>query len=207
MMFQASDKEIVEAVGGNLAQWAKNCHAVSMQFCRSKIAPEGARVARGYHKMIASQHSWVAFGDPYGLRTQILDLSIWSYVCPESPVIVTGFNYDCLMHCGGEYLPKGYGDIWGYGQPVVGDGERIRPKGLSDEAEHFLEIFFPDGLDVQGWHGLLNSPVGGWPAKDVFECAWKDDRLKALCPIDVVGMVTDLNPGGMYLPEKAFEEC
>ena len=56
----------------------------------------------------------------------------------------------------------------------------------------------PDGLDRQGWEQLLNAPVGGWPASNIIHCADADERLAMAIPVDVVGMITDINPNGLY---------
>lgn len=61
------------------------------------------------------------------------------------------------------------------------------------------EFLAPDGLDRQGWYTVGNAPVGGgWPARAIFEAMAADPVLVAYVPIDVLGMLTDLNPGGLY---------
>jgi hypothetical protein len=56
--------------------------------------------------------------------------------------------------------------------------------------------------DRQGWSVLAHAPVGGWPAGEIID-AMCESGLDAVIPIDIVGMVTDRNPQGLYLPENA----
>lgn len=37
-------------------------------------------------------------------------------------------------------------------------------------------------------------------ADEIIGAMYDDERLSALVPIDIVGMITDRNPGGLYLP-------
>ena len=39
----------------------------------------------------------------------------------------------------------------------------------------------------------------GWPSREIIAAAYADDRLRVLIPIDIVGMLTDANPGGLFL--------
>src|SRR6185312_17037752 len=68
---------IVQSIGG-LEQFHHNCHACSLAIVRTKLLPQNARVARGFHSAIMSQHSWVVLGDPYDPKSIILDGTLWS---------------------------------------------------------------------------------------------------------------------------------
>lgn len=192
-MRQFTSEEVAEAIGG-LDQWAKKCHQASLAFVNSPQAPDGARVARGWCKGVSSQHSWVALGSPYDPSTVIIDPTLWSYQNTD-PVVYIGTTESL----GFGHRPHGDGSIWDYGCPVCGDGEPVFLEGLDSEAEMFLSMINPKGLDREGWGNLLRSPVIGWPAKPIIEAAYKDERLTCLIPIDIVGMVTDLNPQGLYM--------
>jgi hypothetical protein len=41
----------------------------------------------------------------------------------------------------------------------------------------------------------------GWPSSEIIAAMDDTDELRALVPIDILGMVTDRNPGGLYLSE------
>lgn len=183
--------KIEKKIGGS-AKWAKNCHAASLAIVRSGLLPEGARVARGFRAGIQSQHSWACTGDPYDPDTVILDATLWSYV---------GGN-PCIVVCKASnkaYRPHGAGSIWEYGRPTPRVGDEIKLKGLSSKALRFIhEASDGRGLDKAGWMTLANSPVQGWPAKEIFTAMSKDERLAHLIPIDILGMVTDENPGKLY---------
>jgi hypothetical protein len=45
---------------------------------------------------------------------------------------------------------------------------------------------------------LANAPVEGWPAREILTAMAATPRLAACVPIDILGMVTDLNPKGLY---------
>ena len=45
--------------------------------------------------------------------------------------------------------------------------------------------------------GARVCPVGGWPAGEIFEAMTHTKGLEALVPIDLLGMLTDLNPDGL----------
>ena len=42
------------------------------------------------------------------------------------------------------------------------------------------------------------APVEDWPAGEIFAAMDDTEGLKALVPIDKLGMLTDRNPGGLY---------
>jgi len=180
---------IVQSIGG-LEQFHHNCHACSLAIVRTKLLPQNARVARGFHSAIMSQHSWVVLGDPYDPKSIILDGTLWSYT-----------NRPPVLYCGRsrEYRPKGSGRIWDHGFPPLPTTEIIPLDAeLSDNAKIFLSTVAPNGLDFNGWIRLANSPVQGWPCKEIFTAMYQNDKLRGVIPIDVIGMITDMNPGKLY---------
>ncbi len=53
-------------------------------------------------------------------------------------------------------------------------------------------------LDRRGWATLAHAPVEGWPAGEILG-AMCDSGMEAVVPIDIIGMLTDRNPSGLYL--------
>ena len=184
-------KALPEAIGG-LDQWAQRCHECSLALIRTGLLPDDARVARGWCGSISSQHSWVVIGNPYDENAPVLDGTLWSYTdqkprlffCPKGNL---------------QYQPHGAGSIWEYGRPDAPVDEVITLKTkLSKTAADFLTMAAPNGLDYLGWSVLAHAPVGGWPAREIISAMYDDERLGPLIPIDIVGMLTDKNPGGLY---------
>jgi hypothetical protein len=184
-------REIVKKIGG-LKRFAHQCHVASLEVIRTGLLPETARVARGWCPKVPGQHSWVVIGDPYRDDVVFIDPTLWSYT-NTPPKLLVGLN----MSDGRR--PHGHGSIWDYGRPEEPKEEVIKLKAkLSSRAKEFLELAAPKGLDRRGWQILANSPVGGWPAKEIIGAMAKDKRLVSLIPIDIVGMLTDENPGNLY---------
>lgn len=182
---------VAKAIGG-LTKYRHQCHAASLAIVRTGLLGPVARVARGWHPSIRGQHSWVIVGDPYDDSALILDATLWSYV-EGRPAIQSG-TMATLPH-----RPHGYGYLFDAGgPPPPPEGPVITLKGFSKEAEGFLDMIAPDGLDARGWNALCKLPVKGWPSKEIITKVAKDKRLSALVSIDIVGMVTDLNPGKYY---------
>ncbi len=184
------EMKIVEAIGG-LTKWAHNCHACSLAIVRTGLLPQGARVARGSHPLILSQHSWVVIGDPYAKDATILDGTLWSYV-DTSPVFLIG-TASYLPH-----RPNGAGSIWDAAPIPRPTRPPIPLSGLSNTASAFLKMLAPKGMDALGWGRLANCPVGGWPATEIIGAMYDNAMLRPLVPIDRVGMLTDRNPQELY---------
>lgn len=183
--------DVEEILGRPFATTAEQCHVVSLAIVRSGRFP-GARVARGFTKHCVHQHSWVVIGDPYGDRSPIIDATLWSYT-PK----VEGVWHGTLRD--GVHVPHGHGSIWTWGKPEPGAGEPIEltPRTeLSPAAQTFLELLGP--LDRQGWATLSSAPVLGWPAGEIFAAMADTPRLSSLVKVDILGMTTDRNPGGLY---------
>jgi hypothetical protein len=184
----------VEAItGAPFAETHHQCHAISHAIVQSGFYPL-ARVARGTATGVGGQHSWVVVGDDcYAPRARIVDPTLWSY-----DDRVSGVWHGTAAD--GAHRPRGAGRIWDHGRPPEPTGPVIdlavdpgRP------ARVFLEFAAPRGLDRHGWRLLADSPVGGWPAGDIIAAMADTPDLAALVPIDVLGMITDRNPGGVYL--------
>lgn len=194
--FDPDPEAIAAAIGVPVAEWAKSCHAISAAVVRAQIVK--GRVARGFCEGVPGQHSWVVLGDNcYDPDARVLDLTLWSYV-EDEPVVWLGYA-DERPH-----RPHGAGSIWEWGKPAAGDGPPLgltpaAAANLSPAARDFLDLLGP--LDRKGWHTLLSAaPVEGWPAGEILAAADATHALAALVPIDRLGMLTDLNPGGLYLP-------
>jgi hypothetical protein len=193
-----SKNALVEAIGG-LEMWARQCHAASLALVRTGLLSNKARVARGFHRHIMGQHSWVVIGNPYLRSAKILDPTLWSYEgAPPALVVYRHGNAE-------DYFPKGAGkiDLTAlnlHARSMSRNAEVIRlDVGMNKEARDFLaHITPPRGMTFECWHALANAPIEGWPAKAIITAMAQHDRLKALVPIDVVGMLTDLNPGKLY---------
>ena len=154
------------------------------------------RVARGSCRSVAGQHSWVVIGtDCYDEGATIIDPTLWSYD-PSVEGVWTGTYRDGL------HQPHGKGSIWAWGRPDYPTGpimELTPRKPLSASAQSFLSLMGP--LDYQGWAQLAHAPVQNWPSGEIFDAMHHTENLPGLVPIDIIGMVTSLNPGGLYLPK------
>lgn len=187
-------EEVERAVGSAPQAWAFECHAISLAIVRSDLF-QTARVARGFAAGVAGQHSWVVVGDDcYDPEALVLDATKWAYTKDDrTPALWRGTTQS------GRYTPHGSGSIWQFGKPHSGDEEPITLDDLSSDARAFLYICGP--LDTRGWASLLSSPIQGWPSREIVLTASKDKRLRQLIPIDILGMLTDENPDGLYLKE------
>ena len=182
-------QEWAEAIERPLDTWHGSCHSVSIACIRAGLV-ENARIARGMAIRITSQHSWISLGNPYDHNTVYVDPTWWAWWQPNEPMIWVG-NRKSGLH-----RPHGAGSIWAWGKPVSTGGKPITLDGLSAEAQGFMDMLGP--LDRVGWSRLLTAPVEGWPAAEIIGKAYDDDRLSPWIPIDIVGMLTDHNPDGLY---------
>lgn len=187
-------RNLSEALGRDPKNVWHNCHAVSLAIVQSGLWP-GARVARGWAKGVSSQHSWAVVGDPYDKDAYVIDATLWSYV-PSVPGVWQGSLRD------GIHKPHGAGFFMTGNPPTHHGGETIHlPGTLSAKARRFLfSIGAP--FDYRGWGQVAHLPVEGWPAGEVFAAMHATEALRALVPIDILGMTTDINPQGLYLPGK-----
>lgn len=183
---------VVAAAIGPLDGYAGQCHGASLALVRSGVLPgTGWRVGRGACTRVMAQHSWAVQGDPYADGAPIVDVTAWSYD-PARPRVWVTTNLT-------DHRPHGHGSIWQSGRPSPGGEPPISlAVPLSRAAEMFVELAFPDGADRRGWAHLAHSPVGGWPAREIIEAMLATPGMESLVPVDVVGMLTDNNPGGLY---------
>jgi hypothetical protein len=195
-------EKVAEAIAWPSQGWAHRCHEVSLAIVKAKLWP-GSRVGRGWSQGVIGQHSWVVVGDDcYAADALIVDPTLWSY-----DETVTGIWYGSAED--GRHVPHGAGNIWRYGRPQDRTGPAIElVVKVSPMAEHFLQLAGPDGLDDRGWAFLAHAPVGGWPAAEILAAMADTPGLGTLIPVDRLGMLTNRNPGGLYLPgdEKAMPE-
>lgn len=176
-----------------LEQWRGDCHSASRHLINCGI---GTRVARGVCSGVPCQHSWVVCGmDCYDYKAIIIDPTLWCYRKDVKGVFVGRMQ---------EYghRPHGAGQIWSWGKPAHQGGKTVelKPKTpLSASAKMFLDMI--GSLDIAGWQTLAaTAPVGGWPAAEILAAI--EDTFPGLVPIDRIGMLTDRNPKGLYLPTK-----
>lgn len=178
-----------------LEHWAHQCHAASMDLL-GRAGFEEARIARGSCTGVGGQHSWVVMGhNVYAFNAVIVDPTLWSYDRAVRGVWV-GSAQD------GRHVPQGgHGNIWSWGKPAPAESEPVTltpSQPLSPDALAFVDLLGP--LDRVGWMRLMDAPVAGWPAAEIVAAMDDTPALEALVPIDLLGMLTDRNPGGLYLP-------
>lgn len=189
--------DVEQAIGIPVAEWGGRCHEISIAMVREMYAPGVARVARGWCDGVPGQHSWVVVGpDCYDPQGVVIDPTLWSYL-GEEPNVWTGF-----LGTSGPHYPHGHGSIWEWGRPEPASGPvvELTPRvPWSDEAELFLKLLGP--LDREGWIRLAHAPVEKWPAGEIID-ALCESGFEGYIPIDIVGMLTDRNPMGVYLREE-----
>lgn len=185
-----------------LEGWKRNCHAASLHLVKSGVF-EPARVARGVCLGVTSQHSWVVLAeqgiDCWDQSATIIDPTLWSYDDG-----VEGIWVGTLEEC--RHRPHGSGRIFEWGKPVSGGDKPIELEPVepfSDRAELFLKLLGP--LDRTGWARLAGAPVEDWPAEEILPAI--NQTVGPLVPIDIIGMLTDYNPGGLYLAGDEREGC
>lgn len=200
LMAEAEEALLEHSVLRDKRERAHQCHAVSVALARSGHFP-GARVARGSHPEVPGQHSWLVVPSEecdewtplaYDRAAWVIDATLWSY-SEHRPSVWVGRN-DMAEH-----VPHGYASIFMTGMPVPGDGAPIEIPAdvLTAEAVAFLRRLGP--LDALGWGRLFAGGMLGWPSVEIVKAAAHMDSLRAFVPIDIRGMLTDDNPGGLYL--------
>ena len=185
--------EFAESLNLDASGWYRNCHVASLHIVQSdrfRLAFPNARVARGWAQGVDSQHSWVSTGDPYDDDTQIFDATLCDYR-EDVHGIWTGKLADEI------HVPHGYGFLLPEDYPT-GNGSDIIT--IDAPMTHELEAFLRDvgPLDAQGWMELANGPMQGWPSPEAIRLMRANPLLRSFVPIDIAGMLTDENPGGLY---------
>jgi hypothetical protein len=201
----ADVRELATLIGADAEAWFHNCHSASIEIVKSGLYP-GARVARGTTRGVGGQHSWVVIpydgfrpdgSDgplPYHPNAVVLDATLWSYD-PQMPRLYRGLNL-------GRHKPHGFGMIWDAARPPepIEEPIELTPEfELSSMAKEFLSDDFLGPLDRRGWSAVANGPTGGWPSSEIILAMHQTKKLTALIPIDILGMLTDVNPAGLYL--------
>jgi hypothetical protein len=187
-------EEIQKAAGvlAPLDQWAKRCHEASLFLVESGVY-KYARVARGTCQGVGGQHSWVVLDDNvYSETATIIDPTLWSYN-PKVKGVWAGVR---KTHT---HRPFGAGSIWDFGRPPYPIGKifELKPsKPFSRAAAQFLNVLGP--LDEAGWVFLMHCPMEGWPSGEIIS-ALAETKLRGRIPIDICGMVTNVNPQKLYL--------
>lgn len=182
-----------------LGDWTQNCHAASIKLVKSGVLPH-ARVARGWCFKVPSQHSWVVVGDDcYDPEAPIVDPTLWDHHDDIGTVWVGTLQ-------NGLHSPHGAGTIWEWGHPKAPTGPIVKltpRKSFSNDALLFLDILGP--LDEKGWRELAHAPTEEWPATEILP-AINDSFDSEWVPVDIIGMLTDRNPGGLYLADGNVTE-
>lgn len=133
--------------------------------------------------------------DCYDDRAVVVDPTLWSYD-DRVEAVWTGRARER------PHRPHGHGSIFEWGRPCSTGGEPIElAVEVSRHARMFLDMLGP--LDRAGWGQLARAPVQGWPAAEIVAAMDDTPGLTALVPIDRLGMLTDRNPCGYYLRERA----
>ena len=171
--------------------WANQCHGVSLALLRTGEFGPG-RIARGTCKYIVGQHSWIVLGpDCYDENATIVDPTLWAHTETQHGIFI-GRNRQWQQ-------PHGAGSCFSVDQPSRHDGEIIEltpVTPLKPSTQSWLSILGP--LDIRGWMEVAHLPVEDWPAGPILTAMAETRGLKALIPTDILGMNTDLNPGGLY---------
>jgi len=200
----ASDAErLAGLIGVPYSKWAGKCHQIALAILRTGEFGPG-RIARGRAPGVRSQHSWIVLGDDvYDGQAIIVDPTITPSMAREhggdSPLLADADPIVVSMAHRLPHRPHGAGSIWAYGRPENARGAVIEltpAQPLSGLAQSFLDMLGP--LDIRGWGFLAHCPVRDWPAGEIIAAMDDTPELKALVPIDILGMVTDRNPGGLY---------
>lgn len=181
-----------------------NCHSASLALVKSGLLGP-SRVARGACLGVGGQHSWVVRSaepmDCYSMTVQIVDITLWSYDSSK-PKVWIGSLRDGL------HTPHGMGNYFDATMPTHRGGETVTLDDavrarLSYVAATFVRALEP--LDHRGWAQVAQLPVKGWPAAEIIEAMYQTPHLATLIPIDRVGMLTNINPQGLYLPGEEEE--
>ena len=181
-----------------LDHWHHHCHGASVAVVNAELFT--CRVARGWCDGVDGQHSWVVTGkDCYDVDAEIIDPTLWSYD-PEIKGVYLTTNMNA------RYKPHGQGSIWDWGKPEAAAEEPIQldpgDKPFSDQAKLFLDMLGP--LDRKGWATLAHAPVEEWPAAEILPAI--NRTVGPLVPIDIIGMITNENPGELYLARGHEDE-
>lgn len=191
-------QEMADAIDLPLDRWRGNCHSVSLRIVKQGLFGP-SRVARGVCKGVSSQHSWVVCSRDdlacYDRKVRIVDPTLHCHR-DDTDGLWEGSLEDGL------HAPHGYANIWEMGCPVPGGQPAIRLE-LPPQAQMFIELMervTGRPMDHGGRNRLFNGALAGVPVMpEIVKAAYGHDELRGWIPIDIVGMLTDVNPGGLYL--------
>jgi hypothetical protein len=182
---------LAELIGVPFQDWGDRCHEISLKLLRTGEFGPG-RIARGTCKYVIGQHSWIVLGDDcYDENATIVDPTLWAHAPTVSGIFI-GRNRQW-------HRPHGAGLCFEAGMPCTYGGPDIEltpSQPLSDDAQDFLWSI--GQLDFRGWGEVAHLPVEGWPAAEIVAAMADTPALRALVPVDILGMLTDRNPGGLY---------
>lgn len=214
--------ELAQKVSGHDgSSWAFNCHVASIAVVNSGLFP-GSRVARGAAIGVGGQHSWVVLPgittppgelvDPYDPNARVFDPTLWSYD-ERVQGIWDGPNL-------ARHQPKGLGQIDMDALPYYdgsGSNEIEMPREIANQLSYQARDFLLNlgaisygsrkvAMPPVNWMQLGNMPVQGWPSAEIIEAMYHTPGLAAFIPVDIAGMLTTLNPEGLYLPSDEYHE-
>lgn len=197
-------EEVAERIGWPFPAWAQQCHAVSLAIVKAGILPAGSRVARGTAHGVMGQHSWIVVGpgdgtlaDCYADDAAIVDPTLWSYRDDVEGIWVgrAGSGFDHVPHGKGPHIMD-----WGRPEYPTGEPIPLAPEAfakLSATAKSWVRDMFGP-LDRRGWMQLASMTVVGWPAAEIIRAMHDTPELAICVPIDRLGMLTDVDPEGLY---------
>lgn len=195
-------EEVAKAISIPLERWHGQCHTVSLAIVKKKLFGP-SRVARGTCEGVGSQHSWVVLsarpGSMYEKSTPLLDPTLWTYRDDVEGL----FFGTCASKW---HTPKGAGDLWAFGCPQSPGGEELIPKEpITGSATSFLRFLKTTAgtLSYGFWMRFFSQcPMANPPIlRDLIDACYRDERIRGAIPVDIVGMLTDHNPSGLYLAD------
>ena len=154
---------------------------------------------------VGSQHSWVVLsgrpGSMFEKKVPILDPTLWTY---RDDVEGLYFNT-----AGGTpwHTPKGAGDLWDFSCPQSVGGDELIPRepitGGATAFLAFLKAQVGGPLSYGWWMRFFSQcPMANPPIlRELIDACYRDERIRGTIPIDIVGMLTDHNPGGLYMAD------
>lgn len=201
-----SAAEIGEIIGLPPEHWHMRCHEVSIAIVAAGIVPH-ARIARGWCCGVPGQHSWIVgptadgrLGDCLADNAVIIDPTLHTYRDDVTGIYVSHADVDEW------HRPHGKGPH------ITAAGRPPKPKQagkvialaaeafdeLDSEARWWLHAMFGP-LDRSGWGALANTTMIGWPSDQIVRAMARTRALAVTLPIDIIGMLTNLDPEGLYL--------
>lgn len=183
---------VIEEAIGPIEKFHHQCHAASLALVKSGVLPgKNWRVARGWSRGIGGQHSWAVQGDPYARSSRVVDITMWSYQRHIAKIYCPKNLYDHEPHGYGYLVPQVIE------RPSIPEVTDLPLERLSDETLEWLQMRYPNGIGMQDLNRLVNGPMLAWNSRE-FIGALSLSRYKQFVPIDIRGMLTDENPGGLY---------